>query len=311
MYNQLQELEPSTSLQATKKLAFNANEGWPTGFIKRHASHNVKIKGEVASADENVAKTFPDKLAKIVEEGGYTPEQIFNADEPGLFWKKMPERTYIAKSEKSAGFFKEAKDRVTFLLCSNASGDKMLKPLLINKSLMPRALGVMRGLTEGGNQKILETSFNCEMHHTAETIGETLIKPAVKIMAEVMIGDKAKQTLDRIPLSNNTVHRRIIDMANNVKQMLFSDISQSRYYALQVDESSDTTNFANLMAFVRYEKNQEIHDDFLFCQPLLGHTTGEDIFNVMNKFMQDNKISWTKCVGISTDGAKISKVFWA
>ncbi|XP_071053483.1 zinc finger BED domain-containing protein 5-like [Onthophagus taurus] len=58
------------------------------------------------------------------------------------------------------------------------------------------------------------------------------------------------------------------------------------------------------MAFVRYEKNQEIHDDFLFCQPLLGHTTGEDILNVMNKFMQDNKISWTKYVGISTDGAK-------
>ncbi|XP_071052596.1 tigger transposable element-derived protein 1-like [Onthophagus taurus] len=115
IYNQLQELEPSTSLQATKKLAFNANEGWLTGFIKRHAFHNVKIKEEVASADENAAKTIPDKLAKIVEEG-YTPEQIFNADETGLFWKKMLERTYIAKSEKSAGGFKAAKDRVTFLL---------------------------------------------------------------------------------------------------------------------------------------------------------------------------------------------------
>lgn len=57
------------------------------------------------------------------------------------------------------------------------------------------------------------------------------------------------------------------------------------------------------MAYVRYEKNQEIHD-FLFCRPLLGHTTGEDIFNVMNKFMQENKIDWNRCVGISTDGAK-------
>lgn len=45
------------------------------------------------------------------------------------------------------------------------------------------------------------------------------------------------------------------------------------------------------MAYVRYEKNQEIHD-FLFCRPLLGHTTGEDIFNVMNKFMQEKKIDW-------------------
>ncbi|KAL1488389.1 hypothetical protein ABEB36_014863 [Hypothenemus hampei] len=93
-------------------------------------------------------------------------------------------------------------------------------------------------------------------------------------------------------------------MSNNVKKMLLSDISQSRYYALQVDESTDIVNCANLMAFIGYEKNQEIQDNFLFCQPLSGHTTGEDIFNVMNKFMQENKIDWNKCVGISTDGAK-------
>lgn len=98
-----------------------------------------------------------------------------------------------------------------------------------------------------------------------------------------MIGDRAKQTFDRVPL-----HRRIIDMSNNVKQMLLSDISLSRYYALQGDESTDIENFANVMTFVRYEKDQEIHYDFLFCQPLSGYTTREDIFNVMNKFMQEN-----------------------
>ncbi|UYV61867.1 hypothetical protein LAZ67_1006888 [Cordylochernes scorpioides] len=52
----------------------------------------------------------------------------------------MPTRTYIAKSEKNASGFKAAKDRVTLLLCSNASGDRMLKPLLVNRSLKPRAL---------------------------------------------------------------------------------------------------------------------------------------------------------------------------
>ncbi|KAK5648588.1 hypothetical protein RI129_003480 [Pyrocoelia pectoralis] len=74
----------------------------------------------------------------------------------------------------------------------------------------------------------------------------------------------AKQPFDCVPLSNNTVHRRLINISNNVKQMLLSDISQSR------------------CPLILYEKNQEIHDGFLFCQPLLGHTTGEDIFNVMN-----------------------------
>ncbi|GFU04936.1 tigger transposable element-derived protein 1 [Trichonephila clavipes] len=52
----------------------------------------------------------------------------------------MPNRTNIANEEKTASGHKASKDRVTLLLCSNASGDRMLKPLLINKSLRPRAL---------------------------------------------------------------------------------------------------------------------------------------------------------------------------
>ncbi|XP_071056489.1 SCAN domain-containing protein 3-like [Onthophagus taurus] len=117
--------------------------------------------------------------------------------------------------------------------------DKPIEFFEHNLKALNQSQKVMRGLTGGDNQKILETSYRVSLLiakcGAAETIGETLIKPAAKIMAEVMIGDKAKQTLDRVPLSNNTVHRRIIDMANNVKQMLLSDISQSRYYALQVD----------------------------------------------------------------------------
>ena len=52
-----------------------------------------------------------------------------------FFWKKMPSRTYVAKSQKTAGGFKVAKDRVTLLFCSNASGERMLKPLLVNSQV--------------------------------------------------------------------------------------------------------------------------------------------------------------------------------
>ncbi|GFT32596.1 tigger transposable element-derived protein 1 [Trichonephila clavipes] len=97
-------------------------------------------QGECATADEGAAKIFPEELAKIVEDGDYSADQVFNADETGLYWKKLPNRTYIAKDEKTASGHKASKDRVTLLLCSNASGDRMLKPLLINKSLRPRAL---------------------------------------------------------------------------------------------------------------------------------------------------------------------------
>ncbi|GFW09237.1 tigger transposable element-derived protein 1 [Trichonephila clavipes] len=138
-YKELKESEPSTSSRECNP-QFSASTGWLTGFIKRHSFHNLKIKGEVASADEEAARKYPEKLAKIIKDGEYCAHQVFNADETGLFWKKMPTRTYIAKSEKTASGFKAAKDRVTLLLCSNASGDRMLKPLLVNRSLKPRAL---------------------------------------------------------------------------------------------------------------------------------------------------------------------------
>ena len=139
-YNQLKDLEPSCSSSHIGIPKFSASNGWLVGFLQRHALHNLKTKGEAASGDETAAKNYSKVLAKIVEDGGYFPDQVFNADETGLFWKKMPSRTFIAKSEKTASGFKAAKDRVTFLLCSNASGARMLKPLMINRSLHPRAL---------------------------------------------------------------------------------------------------------------------------------------------------------------------------
>ncbi|GFX66557.1 tigger transposable element-derived protein 1 [Trichonephila clavipes] len=135
----MKQSEPSTSTSQARK-EFSASKGWLTGFLKRNALHYIKITGESATADEGAAKIFPEELAKIIEDGDYSADQVFNADETGLYWKKLPNRTYIAKDEKTASGHKASKDRVTLLLCRNASGDRMLKPILINKSLRPSAL---------------------------------------------------------------------------------------------------------------------------------------------------------------------------
>ncbi|GFW15901.1 tigger transposable element-derived protein 1 [Trichonephila clavipes] len=135
----MKQSEPSTSTSQAGK-EFSASKGWLTGLLKRNALHNIKITEESATENEGAAKIFPEELAKIIEDGDYSADQVVNADETGLHWKKLPNRTCIAKDEKTASGHKASKDRVTLLLCSNASGDRMLKPLLINKSLRPRPL---------------------------------------------------------------------------------------------------------------------------------------------------------------------------
>jgi hypothetical protein len=54
---------------------------------------------------------------------------------------------------------------------------------------------------------------------------------------------------------------------------------------------------------VRYCFENRVHEDLLFCQPLAGRNTGEEIFIKLNEFFIVNELSWNNCVGVCTDGA--------
>ncbi|XP_042210165.1 tigger transposable element-derived protein 1-like [Homarus americanus] len=126
--------------EGSKNETFTASRGWFQRFKQRYNFHNTKTAGEVASSDTVAAEIFPSEFRNIIEEGSYSAKQVFNVDETGLSWKRMPKRTYISKEEKGAPGFKAAKDRSTLLLGSNGAGDFKLKPMLIACAANPRAL---------------------------------------------------------------------------------------------------------------------------------------------------------------------------
>ncbi|XP_054746356.1 tigger transposable element-derived protein 1-like [Anastrepha obliqua] len=79
IFNYLKETGQSTTDEDNHQ--FVASKGWFEKFKKRHALHSLKIQGETASADADAANKYPEQFIKIIEEHGYLPDQIFNADE--------------------------------------------------------------------------------------------------------------------------------------------------------------------------------------------------------------------------------------
>ena len=72
------------------------------------------------------ADEFSTNLQAITERCNYPTQLVFNVDETGLFWKRMPSLAFIASEEKSASRFKAAKDRLT-LSCLEAMRQEILQ----------------------------------------------------------------------------------------------------------------------------------------------------------------------------------------
>lgn len=71
----------------------------------------------------------------------YSPEDIWNTDETGLFFRALPNKTLCLKSDPCKGG-KISKERLTVMFCVNMVGDRE-KPLVIGKYAKPRCFNGM------------------------------------------------------------------------------------------------------------------------------------------------------------------------
>ncbi|CAH3998250.1 unnamed protein product [Pieris brassicae] len=123
---------------------FKCSSSWVQCFRARHNIVAGKVCGEAAGVPNGVSEEWlSHKWPALCE--GYTPEEIFNADETGLFYNLTPDKTLKFKGEECKGG-NLSKTKITVLVAANMTGSCKRKLLVIGKAKKPRCFKNIQSL---------------------------------------------------------------------------------------------------------------------------------------------------------------------
>jgi hypothetical protein len=111
---------------------FKASAGWLSKVLRRHNKMGVNLHGEACDVPaEEITKIMTGWLVRFhgkIDLHKIIPAWLYNADQFGLFFQKLPNRIYIdAGQKKTIAGCKQMKDktRITVMLCTAADGSNV------------------------------------------------------------------------------------------------------------------------------------------------------------------------------------------
>ena len=131
----------------------------------------------------------------------------------------------------------------------------------------------------------------------SHTIAESLILPGVKILVKRVFGEQAIAKLNAVSLSDNTIKRRIEEMSDDIANqiLLIAEIKESKFgFAIQLDQSTDITNYCQLLVYVRYAQTNIEKTELLLNHEVSTTTKGKDIFDILDSFFKKNGLDLEK-----------------
>uniref|UniRef100_A0A8C2VH41 Zinc finger MYM-type containing 6 n=1 Tax=Chinchilla lanigera TaxID=34839 RepID=A0A8C2VH41_CHILA len=137
------------------------------------------------------------------------------------------------------------------------------------------------------------------------SIAEELIKPYLVEMCSEVLGSSAGDKMKTIPLSHNTIGYRIDELSADIEDQLIQKVRESKWFALQIDESSEISAVTLLLCYIRFIDYDcsDIKEELLFCIEMPSQISGFEIFELINKYIDSKSLNWKYCVGLCTDGA--------
>ena len=117
---------------------------WIDQWKKRWGIGHILKASECGGVNEVTVEEWQNTALKNILEK-YEPNDIYNADETGLFWQMLP-KNLLRFIGKKAHDSKQPKKRIMLFVSANMSGTDKLPLLAIGKSKKPRAFKNVRKL---------------------------------------------------------------------------------------------------------------------------------------------------------------------
>ena len=119
------------------------------------------------------------------------------------------------------------------------------------------------------SQPLLRASYEVSLiiAKAPHTAGKEQIKPSAVKMAQILLGRKDARRIDTVFFSDNTANNRIADIANYILIQPIAQIQDSPCkISLQFDETTDIKSIGQLVAYVRFVKENATVASFYFVK---------------------------------------------
>ena len=108
---------------------FTASNGWLQCFKQNYNLQRMATAGEDGDVSSETLESWNEREREITR--GWKPDDVWNIDETGSFWKGLPDTSLNEKGKRCKGG-KQAKQRNTWAFFVNAAGEKM-DPIVIGE----------------------------------------------------------------------------------------------------------------------------------------------------------------------------------
>ncbi len=262
---------------------FNITSYFIRKFIERHNLKFRNLHGESQATTTDNYESFFYEYEEICK--NYFPQDIYNIDETGIFYKEQGRRSYT-KSNKDSKGYKLQKTRITLLLGVNKLGD-FLPPMIIGKSKQPRCF-----------KKASPQSFNIIYSHNKSAwltkidfanycneINNTLVKENRKIL--ILIDNFSGHNIEapsnirflRFP-PNSTSKLQPLDLSpNNTIKQYYKSLLRQHIYCASIN------NGLELPGILR---NVTLTEVFSWITMSISHCTKISVINAWKKFESMN-----------------------